>query len=389
MNPMRLIIESWRFYPHSYCLVNQHQCLELLRRPDVTLYHRDLPPFRPHWKITRGLLDANSEQLLEKIPGPPPGEAGDVTLRIAFPYDLRPSSSKRTFVYGTAEYDVPPGYLKDNVPLPQAMAASDATIITPSEWSRQGFLRAGADPHRVIVVPHGFDPAIYRTVDSQQKAAWRFKFQIQQDAFIFLHVGAMTENKRIPLLLKAFAAVAQRHPHARLALKGLDEMYMSDRLLAQCGRELTQAEASLIQPRIGYWGSVWSSASMAELYQAADAYVCPYSAEAFNLPAMEAGACGLPVICTAGGPTDDFTTPQFALKIESRLDPSLRGPTARQLTPQLESLIHQMLAVVERPEILATARESGPSFLTSHFTWKHAVDRLMQVLSNAHEKAPL
>jgi len=386
---MRLIIEGWRFYPHSYCLVNQHQCLELLRRPDLTLYHRDLPPFRPHWKIARGLLDSSSEQLLERIPSPPSNEAGDVTLRIAFPYDLHPSSSTRTFVYGTAEFDVPPGYLKDSIPLPQAMAASDATIITPSEWSRQGFVRAGADPQRIVIVPHGFDPRIYRSIDSQQKAALRSKFQMQQDAFIFLHVGAMTENKNLPLLLKAFAAVAQRHPHVRLGLKGLDEMYMSDRLLAQCGRGLTQAEGNIIQPRIGYWGSVWPAASMAELYQAADAYVCPYTAEAFNLPALEAGACGMPVICTAGGPTDDFTTPQFGLKIESRLDPSLRGPTARQLTPLLDSLIHQMMSVVERPELLATARESGPSFLASHFTWKHAVDRLIQVLFPAHEKAPL
>jgi glycosyltransferase involved in cell wall biosynthesis len=386
---MHLIIEGWRFYPHSYCLVNQHQCLQLLRRSDVTLYHRDLAPFRPHWKIARGLLDAASEQLLEQLPAPTPTETGAVTLRIAFPYDFRPSSSHRTFVYGTSEYDVPPGYLKDSTPLPQAMAASDAMIITPSEWSRQGFLRAGGDPQRIVVVPHGFDPDIYRPIDPQQKAALRSKFQIQQDAFIFLHVGAMTENKNLPLLLKAFAAVAQRHPQVRLGLKGLDDMYMSDRLLAQCGRGLSQAEASIIQPRIGYWGTVWPAAVMAELYQAADAYVCPYMAEAFNLPAMEAAACGLPIICTAGGPTDDFTTPQFALKIESRLDPSLRGPAARQLTPLLDSLINHMLAVVERSELLATAREAGPSFLTSHFTWKHAVDRLLQVLSAAHEKAPL
>ncbi|MEG3991676.1 hypothetical protein QUA13_32115 [Microcoleus sp. S28C3] len=33
---------------------------------------------------------------------------------------------------------------------------------------------------------------------------------------------------------------------------------------------------------------------------------------------LEATACGLPVICTAGGPTDDFTYPDLALPVESK-----------------------------------------------------------------------
>ena len=382
--PLRLIVEGWRFYSHSYSLVNQYQCLELLRRRDVILYHRDLPPFQPHWKIMRGLHDPASEQALQDIRPPPPDEAGDVTLRLAFPYDLSPSTSKRTFVCGTAEYDVPPGFLKQNIPLAEAMARCDAMIITPSQWSRQGFLRDGADPARIHVVPHGFDPAVFSPATAQQKAVARQKFHVQQDAFLFLHVGAMTENKNIPLLVKAFAVVAQRHPQARLGLKGLDDMYSSGRLLSQAGRSLTTQEAQIVQPRIGYWGSAWPASGMAMLYHSADAYVCPYSAEGFNLPALEAAACGLPIICTAGGATDDFVTPEFALPIQSHLTGSLRGPTAMQLIPMMDSLVEQMLKVVEQPEIRTVAREAGPSYLLARFTWKHAVDRLLQVLSDSH-----
>ena len=45
---------------------------------------------------------------------------------------------------------------------------------------------------------------------------------------------------------------------------------------------------------------------MAALYNLADAYVTPYHAEAFNMPALEAAACGVPLIVPRGGPTDDF-----------------------------------------------------------------------------------
>ncbi|MEG4807439.1 glycosyltransferase family 4 protein [Microcoleus sp. F8-D3] len=60
-----------------------------------------------------------------------------------------------------------------------------------------------------------------------------------------------------------------------------------------------------------------SFAQIAELYQAADVYVSPYLTEGFNLQVLEAVACGLPIICTAGGPADDFTS-NFALQIESK-----------------------------------------------------------------------
>jgi glycosyltransferase involved in cell wall biosynthesis len=38
-----------------------------------------------------------------------------------------------------------------------------------------------------------------------------------------------------------------------------------------------------------------SPETMAALYNAADAYVSPYISEAFNMPVLEAMACGVPV----------------------------------------------------------------------------------------------
>jgi glycosyltransferase involved in cell wall biosynthesis len=120
---------------------------------------------------------------------------------------------------------------------------------------------------------------------------------------------------------------------------------------------------------------------MATLYQLADAYVAPYRAEGFGLPVLEAIACGLPVICTAGGATDDFVRDDFALRISSKLvhlqsydEPGI------QLEPNLDHLIELMKRVIEQPEIARRARTAGPEFVRANYTWRHAVDKLMPLL---------
>ena len=59
-----LVVEGWRFYAQSHSIVNQFQCLELLKRDDIRLFHTEAPPPPPgflkvgSWKPARGLLAA-------------------------------------------------------------------------------------------------------------------------------------------------------------------------------------------------------------------------------------------------------------------------------------------------------------------------------------------
>jgi len=376
-----LLIEGWRFIPHSYAVVNQFQCLELLRRPGVRLLHRDLPFYRREWSPINGCLDPHSEALLRAIPAPAPGDRIDATYRIAFPYDFSPSPAPRTCVFATAEFGrVSPGDIVGRRPLAETLAASNNTAITASNWSREGFLRSGAAPDRVVVIPHGIDTPIFHPLSDEQRQIERQK--TGWDRFVFLSVGAMTPNKGISLLLKAFAAVASRHPRTMLALKGMDALYPSQLLLKEQARNLSPAELSLIQPRVRYIGGTVPFRQVALLSQMADAYVAPYYGEGFAMPVLEAIACGCPVICTAGGPTDDFTTPDFSLRINSNLEsvPSPDGGVDLVTAPNFDNLLEHMLAVIEQPDLRARARLAGPKFAVDNFTWKAAVDRLLAVL---------
>ena len=83
-NMRRLIVEGWRFIPHSYAIVNQFQCLEMLKHNSLMLYHRDLPFLNPNWTSVTGLFSEDAELKLRTIPSPPEDLDGDVLFRIGY-----------------------------------------------------------------------------------------------------------------------------------------------------------------------------------------------------------------------------------------------------------------------------------------------------------------
>jgi glycosyltransferase involved in cell wall biosynthesis len=322
-----------------------------------------------------------AEASIAAMRAPDPGEIPDAVYRIAYPYNISPSIGKRTVVFGTAEFRcVPDESITGNRSLASACNNCDALIVTPSSWSREGFIHSGADPDLVKVVPHGVDTSIFHPIDPSVREGRRR--EQNWSGFVFLTLGAMTENKGIEVMLRALAIVAQKHPHVRLVMKGMSALYPSMGMLKHQSGRLTQKELSIVQPRLGYMENTVNFATMARLYQSADAYLSPYLAEGFNLPVLEAIASGLPVICTHGGSTDDFTTDDFALRVNATLKPMQDGPTASGffLDVDLDHLIHQMLTAVESDTFAAKGRIAGPAFVASGYTWQQVVGRLMAVL---------
>ena len=98
----RLLVEGWRIIPHSYGIVNQQQCLEMLRRPGIDLMFRDTPIPAPLGEQVRGILSESDERKIENIP-PYDGGKLDAVLRMGYPFDFGPSKCKQTFVFATCE----------------------------------------------------------------------------------------------------------------------------------------------------------------------------------------------------------------------------------------------------------------------------------------------
>lgn len=375
-----LVVEGWRFIPHSYALVNQHQLAALAGRTGLDLFHRDLPYYNPVWTPRPGTMPAESERRVRAIPPPPPDLVPDALLRIAVPYDFREARAGRTFIFGTAEFGaVMAAAVRDNQPLPRAIAGSSVHIITPSNWSREGFIRSGIPADRVHVVPHGIDPLLHRPPTPDERADARRSLHIAKDDFVFLNIGAMTQNKGLDHLFRAFASLVASHPRARLLLKGIDALYPSSQFLRQTAARIPPADMQAVMRRTHCLIEALSAEGVVRLYHAADAYACPYLAEGFNLPALEAAACGLPVICTAGGPTDDFTTPEFALRIASDRRPHPQSGGI-MLVPRDQSLIECMRRVIDDDDWRTRAAVAGPEHTHSRFAWSAVADKLLQLL---------
>ena len=378
-----LIVEGWRFLPHSYSIVNQWQLLALSHR-DIALKVIDAPFFRRSWQAQEGLFDQASEQALRSIETAGPDEGADVTLRIFAPYTFAPSRSPVTAVFATLEQQVIHKHqLSDPAEYEQLRRRpppANVKAVTPSRWSAEGFYSAGFAMDQVLVVPHGVDTATFHPMPGLREGI-RSRIGAMEGDFVFLSVGAMTGNKGIDLLLRGFAEICGRFPRARLVLKGMDSLYGSKALLSKTMQVLSTRDQQRVADRVIYIGDSLSHRDMAMLYQAGDAYVSPYRAEGFNMPALEAAACGLPVICTEGGATDDFVTGEFAWRIASKKSVwRVNGQDASRLDPSVEHLIVLMRSVIEDSLWRRQAAEAGPAHVRRSHTWDCVADTLSQKL---------
>lgn len=343
-------------------MVNQHQMLELRKRRAITLFHRDMPFPDPRWAERKGASGFNSEAAAILAGVPLPDSLTDVTFRICYPHDASADGGARVFTFATCEFDQL---------IPGAIGAvdQDSLFVTPSRWSKQGLVASGFDPRRIHIVPHGIDPAIFHPPSAQSRAAMRRWLGIGPEQFLFINVSAVTTNKGIDALLMAFAQVHDRHPQAVLLLKdqsSLYENFTAASLLESMGNAMGPARHA-----VRTLSDDLSLTALAALYGAADAYVSPYRAEGFNLPPLEAAACGVPIAVTQGGATDDYVQESFALSIASR--PRIHAGLG-MLEPEHDAIVEAMLRLIEQPPRDMT---SGVQWIAENYSWTRAVDKLL------------
>jgi glycosyltransferase involved in cell wall biosynthesis len=122
-----------------------------------------------------------------------------------------------------------------------------------------------------------------------------------------------------------------------------------------------------------------SQAELRLLYGVADGYVAPYRAEGFNLPVLEAIACGTPAVVTDGGATDDYCTPEVSLRVASTpstIDNRLDGSAGRYCEPQFDALLAAMERFMKGPAIDPETFARGRQALVDHMTWQRAAQSL-------------
>ena len=204
---------------------------------------------------------------------------------------------------------------------------------------------------------NGFDHTRFQVIAEATKEAVLAEFGLGgADRPLVSFVGKFTDFKGIDLLLKAAATYEKALPGVQTVLVGhgalWDEMHELARDLDLKGVHFLGHQP---QPRV------------ARIYNAADVSVVPSRIEPFGLVAVEALACGTPVVATNAGGLPDFINEEVG-----RLVP----------LDDAASLAAAIIAEIEQ-ETKKSKGVRASRYALDSFTWTQQVARMVKLYESA------
>jgi D-inositol-3-phosphate glycosyltransferase len=178
----------------------------------------------------------------------------------------------------------------------EVMRFADRLIAaTPLEKAQMSWLY-GADADKISVVPAGVDLSLFRPIPRDQA---KTTIGIPPGRRMILFVGRIQPLKGIDTLIRAMKRVIDQYPDLKddlcVAIIGGDPNPDSELELAEFER-LSQLRAELgIGDLVTFLGAK-DQDTLVYYYSAADMVVVPSHYESFGMVALEAMACGTPVI---------------------------------------------------------------------------------------------
>jgi glycosyltransferase involved in cell wall biosynthesis len=258
-------------------------------------------------------------------------------------------------------FTYPQGYTRLNVFLqrayiPRTLPNVDA-VVTVSEASRRDLSRYMKIPlDKLHVVPNAADAA-FRPMPPDGARAVAARHGLEQP--YILTVGALQARKNLPTLVKALAALRHDWPGLTLAIVGRPVWGYAElpRLIRQVG----------LEDAVRFTGQV-PDEDLPALYGAAELLCFPSLYEGFGLPALEAMACGTPVVCS--------TVPALA-------------EVARGAALLVDPLDHEGFAtaithVLGDPRLAEDLRQRGLA-RARDFSWDRAAEQLVGVYTRVLE----
>jgi glycosyltransferase involved in cell wall biosynthesis len=205
--------------------------------------------------------------------------------------------------------------------------------------------RCGVQRRRIHVAPHGVDCARFAPPPPELVTSIRARFTLTHP-YLF-QFGAIEPRRGSDLVLAACAALRARHPDLELVIAG----------------DVRADVPVLRQPRpwLRLLGRVDDNVLPA-LYSGAAVVVAPSRGEGFDLPLLEALACGAAVVASDIPVHREHFTPAVAL-FESGDAEALHAAVAHAL---------------EDSEVALRLRAAGPA-LAARFTWRESARRHLEV----------
>ena len=228
--------------------------------------------------------------------------------------------------------------------------ARGAWVHTPSRFvAAEVVHHLGADAERVIAIPSGVPtvPAADPGLGPRLAGAERY----------LLALGTVEPRKDLPLLVRAFDAVAGSRPDVRLVLAGPDG-WGAETLR----RAMAEAHHGDRMVRLGWV----DDESRAGLVRGATVVAYPSRYEGFGFPPLEAMAAGVPVVATTAGALPEVLGDAATLVPVGDLD---------ALAEALAALLDD--AGLRRQQVAAGRRRVGA------YRWEHTAGAMIDLYRRA------
>lgn len=225
------------------------------------------------------------------------------------------------------------------------------TILTVSETSRRDMAASmGIDPGRVRVVPIGVDTTVFRPLPGVE----RVPFSVVTTA------SADVPLKGLVHLVEALSLLVRRYPQIRLSIIGATRPGSDvQRLVDRLG----------LRERVDFLGKV-SQEEIVRLYSASQVACVPSLYEGFSLPAIEAMACGIPLVATDGGALPEVVG-----------DDGEAGLIAR--AGDARSIAEQIARVFDDPALASSLSHHARLRVLARYSWKSAAISTVEAYRSA------
>ena len=237
---------------------------------------------------------------------------------------------------------------------------SDTVLASCSVEAAQISDLYGADPSRIRIVAPGVDHAFFGPGDRAQA---RRALELPADGPLLLFVGRIQPLKGVAVAVATLASVVRDEPDARLVIVGgpsgphgdeeveritglVDALGLADKVL-------------FVPPR--------PHELLSTYYRAADVCLVPSRSESFGLVALEAAACGTPVVASdVGG-------------LRSLVDHGRTGYLVEDADPEAYAAwVRQILA----EPLLAERLSTGSVLRARRYTWTRAAHLLVDIYAD-------
>ena len=251
----------------------------------------------------------------------------------------------------------------------QLVDNADVLVVNTPEEANDLVDHYDADPDRIVVVSPGTDVEMFSPGTDRNTERSRRLLGIPLDAELVAFVGRLQQFKGPQVLIRATAEMVQRNPGRKLRViicGGASGAAATERQYMELARELGVARRiRFLDPR--------PPEELVTIYQAADIVAVPSYNESFGLVAMEAQACGTPVVAArVGGLPVAVAEGETGLLVD--------GHGTADWADALESLLD------DDDTRLRMAGEAVQH--AAHFSWSASASQLASVYNEALDVEP-